>query len=226
MRRGFRFSLHVGNSPQDGITKMRFRNLVALWACLVGLAEALSVEGQLRPDGEMSARKAVQAVEVEAMQTMDAAFADAFTTSNMLDDEEPEPDAVETLNSAREEGVESKCDPNQPPDPASFGGQKSLAEVDMPDPGCGALKSCGACMQNRKCGWCAGLKECKMARSESKDCANNLNTDVCSPPCPEMWHMSWPEGRMGIVTKLCKALADDYSMHAQGRGEMAIHFAD
>ncbi len=152
---------------------------------------------------------------------LDKSVADAFDVEDMDDLIEPPVEPKKEVSSAVERGLNSKCDPNQPPDPASFGGQESVTKKDLPDPQCEKQPDCSSCLANRECGWCAAADRCTMSRSKSPECAFNENTDVCAPPCPDMWRLNWPEGRLGVVSKFCAAVAEEYKIPGSGK---VVHF--
>merc|ERR1712226_145876 len=104
------------------------------------------------------------------------------------------------------------CDPDDF-DPTEFGGREDNKLNDTPDPGCSKFRNCSACMGHRQCGWCGIAAKCVNTRSDSPECANNDNKDVCKAPCEEMWHKQWPLGRQSTVDLFCTKLVDTYRTH-------------
>jgi hypothetical protein len=92
-----------------------------------------------------------------------------------------------------------------------------------PDPGCWKLGACYDCISNRKCGWCAVMKQCVTSRNPKPECARSTTTPLCPAPCEDMFQMNWPAGRQNLVQSLCDAIDADYATkHVVKR----VHFTD
>lgn len=136
----------------------------------------------------------------------DETIRDAFAVQDSMQDPGalPEPEEVD------ERSTFTPCDPDDMA-PGDFAGRLSATENDIPDPSCSDQLNCSSCLAKRACGWCAVSRMCVNTRSDAKECAFNENTDVCAPPCPHMWHMSWPAGRQNIVDDFCDSISVAYA---------------
>eukprot|EP00301_Raphidiophrys_heterophryoidea_P024818 c8176_g1_i1.p1 GENE.c8176_g1_i1~~c8176_g1_i1.p1 ORF type:complete len:217 (-),score=66.66 c8176_g1_i1:188-838(-) len=136
----------------------------------------------------------------------DDEIAQAYAVQDTTDDPGALPEAaVEETKSTF-----TPCDPDDMA-PGDYAGRLSDVANDIPDPLCTQQRSCGTCLARRACGWCALTGVCLNTRSKSKECAFNENTDVCAPPCPHMWHMTWPAGRQSIVDAFCDDITEAYA---------------